>query len=66
VKQEDSSGALGQQEGHQRQVRLGRITFAAGEYEIVRPIVCRLAAAGSNMIQGDLLFGNFFATVSAD
>lgn len=50
VKQEDPSGALGQEKSHQRHVCLRRVTFAAGENEIVRPIVRRLAAAGSNMV----------------
>jgi hypothetical protein len=53
VQEEDTAGPLLHQERHQRGVRLGRVAVAAGEDQIVRTIVGRLAPTGTNVVQGD-------------
>ena len=53
VKQEDSTRAALHQERHERSVCLRRIAVAAGEDEVVGPIVRGLTAAGPNMVESD-------------
>ena len=53
MQEEHSTRALLHQESDQRRVRLGRVAVPAGQDQIVRPIVRGLAAAGTNVVQGD-------------
>lgn len=66
VQQEHAARALGQEEGHERRVRLGRVAVAAGEHQVVRAVVGRLAAPRAHMVEGDGIGGDFGAAVGAD
>lgn len=53
VEKEHPPRPLLHEESDQRRVGLGRITIAAGQDQIVRPIVRGLPAAGPDVVQGD-------------
>lgn len=66
MQQEDTTGSARHQEGKERGVGLGGVARAAGEDQIVRAIIGRLAAAGPNMIEGDGLHWHARATIGTD
>jgi len=65
VQQEHAAASLGQEERHEGRIRLRRVALAAGEDQIVRTVVCRLAAAGPHVIEGDEFGRGFDAAISA-
>lgn len=53
MQEKDAAGALLHQERHERRVGLGGIAVAAGEDEVVRPIIRVLTATRPDVIQRD-------------
>ena len=49
----------------QRRVGLGRVAIPAGENQVVRPVVGRLASAGTYVVQGDHVFMGLVAAIRA-
>jgi hypothetical protein len=66
VQEEDPPRAPLHQERDQRSVCLGRVTIAAGEDQIVCPIICGLTPAGPHVVEGDRFFGCIRAAIRAD
>ena len=66
MKEEHSPGAPLHQKRHQGGVGLGRITVAAGEDQVVGPVVGCLASAGVNVVEGSSVFRDFTAAIGTD
>lgn len=65
MQQEHAAASLGQEERHEGRIRLRRVALTAGEDQIVRAVVCRLAAAGPHVIKGDKFRRGFDAAIRA-
>src|SRR5215207_404683 len=63
VEQEDPPAPPLHQEGDQRSVGLGGVAVSAGEDQVVRPVVGRLASAGTDVVQGDHVFMGLAAAI---
>lgn len=66
VEQEHPARPPGQQECQERHVGFGGIAAGTGEDEVIRPIVCGLAAARTDVVEGYLLSRPGFAAIGAD
>lgn len=66
VEQEDTASALRHQEGEQRGVGLGRVAGTAGQHQVVRTVVGRLATTGPDVVERDGFRWNAGTAVRAD
>ncbi len=62
----DAAGAFAQQEGQQRDVGFFGVAGAAAKHQVVRPVVGGLPLAGSDVVQGHLIWIGFHAAIGAD
>jgi hypothetical protein len=60
------AAAAGEQKRNRREVSFRRVADFAREHEVVAPIVCCLAAAWGDVIEGHRRFGEALAAVCAD
>jgi hypothetical protein len=66
VEQEDSAGTALRDEGDEGDVGFGRVAGAAGEDQVVGPVVRCLASTGVDMVEGSSVFGDFTAAIGTD
>jgi len=66
VEQEDSAGPALRDEGDEGDVGFGCVAGAAGEDQVVGPVVGCLASAGVNVVEGSSVFGDFTAAIGTD
>jgi hypothetical protein len=66
VEQKDPARPPLHEKGDQRGIRLSRVTIAAGENQVVGPIIGRLPPPGADVIQRDRVLSGLGAAIGAN
>ena len=66
MQEEDPPGAALHEKRHQRSVGLRSVAVLAGQHEVVRTVVSRLASAGTHVIQCDRVIWGLGSAISAN